>query len=197
MKDRGSNPRWRVFTFFSVPDDSLPPLPIRPSFYVWGCSSDGRAFALHARGTGIDTPHLHLFLFFIDSILHRYILPDIPTQKLIQKTTTAGFEPTLPKGNCLADNRLNHSATLSSTILSDWRLVVSNSHIPTDHTNLLQKIFEKTTVAGFEPTHPEDNWFQVNRLRPLGHTVLHTYPTLRPTRTGLHMIPACPGYYFA
>ena len=31
--------------------------------------------------------------------------------------------------------------------------------------------FPKTTVAGFEPTHPEDNWFQVNRLRPLGHTV--------------------------
>ena len=30
---------------------------------------------------------------------------------------------------------------------------------------------KKTTVAGFEPTHPEDNWFQVNRLRPLGHTV--------------------------
>ena len=28
-------------------------------FYVWGCSSYGRAFALHARGTGIDTPHLH------------------------------------------------------------------------------------------------------------------------------------------
>ena len=34
-----------------------------------------------------------------------------------QKTTTAGFEPTLPKGNCLAGNRLNHSATLSSTLL--------------------------------------------------------------------------------
>ena len=34
-----------------------------------------------------------------------------------QKTTTAGFEPTLPKGNCLAGNRLNHSATLSSIIL--------------------------------------------------------------------------------
>ena len=48
-----------------------------------------------------------------------------------QKTTTAGFEPTLPKGNCLAGNRLNHSATLSFN--------------------------QKTTVAGFEPTHPEDN----------------------------------------
>ena len=35
---------------------------------------------------------------------------------LCQKTTTAGFEPTLPKGNCLAGNRLNHSATLSSII---------------------------------------------------------------------------------
>ena len=35
----------------------------------------------------------------------------------VKKTTTAGFEPTLPKGNCLAGNRLNHSATLSSNIL--------------------------------------------------------------------------------
>ena len=24
----------------------------------WGCSSNGRALALHARGTGIDAPHL-------------------------------------------------------------------------------------------------------------------------------------------
>ena len=26
----------------------------------WGCSSNGRALALHARGTGFDPPHLHL-----------------------------------------------------------------------------------------------------------------------------------------
>ena len=32
---------------------------------VWGCSSDGRAFALHARGSGIDARHLHFFLRFI------------------------------------------------------------------------------------------------------------------------------------
>ena len=25
---------------------------------LWGCSSNGRALALHARGTGIDAPHL-------------------------------------------------------------------------------------------------------------------------------------------
>ena len=25
---------------------------------LWGCSSKGRALALHARGTGIDAPHL-------------------------------------------------------------------------------------------------------------------------------------------
>jgi hypothetical protein len=30
----------------------------------WGCSSNGRALALHARGTGFDPPHLHLFFFF-------------------------------------------------------------------------------------------------------------------------------------
>ena len=127
MKDRGSNPRWRVFVFFILSSCHLPYPQCPPSLFVWGCSSDGRAFALHARGTGIDTPHLHLFLFFIDSILHRYILPDIFTQKLIQKTTTAGFEPTLPKGNCLAGNRLNHSATLSYTRL--YR-DVHHTHIP-------------------------------------------------------------------
>ena len=30
----------------------------------WGCSSNGRASALHAEGTGIDTLLLHFFFFF-------------------------------------------------------------------------------------------------------------------------------------
>ena len=49
----------------------------------------------------------------------------LPMRKTIQKTTTAGFEPTLPKGNCLAGNRLNHSATLSSILfmLSTYILI--------------------------------------------------------------------------
>ena len=50
----------------------------------------------------------------------------------------------------------------------DWQYNTHNRYT-------LKIIFEKTTVAGFEPTHPEDNWFQVNRLRPLGHTVLIFY----------------------
>ena len=28
------------------------------SYKTWGCSSSGGAIALHARGTGIDAPHL-------------------------------------------------------------------------------------------------------------------------------------------
>ena len=36
---------------------------------------------------------------------------------------------------------------------------------------ILFVILAKTTVAGFEPTPPEEKWFQVTRLRPLGHTV--------------------------
>ena len=32
-------------------------------FCVWGCSSNGRASALHAEGTGIDTLLLHFFVF--------------------------------------------------------------------------------------------------------------------------------------
>ena len=70
---------------------------------------------------------------------------------LDQKTTTAGFEPTLPEGNCLAGNRLNHSATLSFDISHVNPLVPLNSmSFPIEN-------FAKTTVAGFEPTHPEDN----------------------------------------
>ena len=30
---------------------------------LWGCSSNGRALASHARGRGIDTPHLQFFFF--------------------------------------------------------------------------------------------------------------------------------------
>ena len=40
-------------------------LPLCSLSCVWGCSSDGRAFALHARGSGIDARHLHFFLRFI------------------------------------------------------------------------------------------------------------------------------------
>ena len=40
-------------------------LPLCSLSCVWGCSSDGRAFALHARGSGIDARHLHFFLWFI------------------------------------------------------------------------------------------------------------------------------------
>ena len=123
MKDRGSNPRWRVFTkiFFSFFVLSSGYCITFLFLFVWGCSSYGRAFALHARGTGIDTPHLHLFL----SHYIIYTIYNIPKRHChnttryhtVKKTTTAGFEPTLPKGNCLAGNRLNHSATLSSIIL--------------------------------------------------------------------------------
>ena len=41
---------------------------LSPLYYIlpcWGCSSDGRAFAQHARGTGIDTPHLHFYILSI------------------------------------------------------------------------------------------------------------------------------------
>ena len=51
----------------------LIPLPLSFFFYEWGCSSDGRALALHARGTGIDTPHLHSsFLFTATQILDNF-----------------------------------------------------------------------------------------------------------------------------
>ena len=30
--------------------------------FFWGCRSIGRSLALHARGTGIETQHLHIYL---------------------------------------------------------------------------------------------------------------------------------------
>jgi hypothetical protein len=33
-----------------------------------GCSSNGRALALHARGTGFDPPHLHLYFFILSGL---------------------------------------------------------------------------------------------------------------------------------
>ena len=140
MKDRGSNPRWRVFIFFIIPTQRHRRQTAPHCWIVWGCSSDGRALALHARGTGIDTPHLHLFL----SHYIIYTIYNIPKRHChnttryhtVKKTTTAGFEPTLPKGNCLAGNRLNHSATLSSIILYrreihyiDWQYKTHNIYI--------------------------------------------------------------------
>ena len=168
MKDRGSNPRWRVFYIFIFSPYISPTLTQRSSTCFLlrrGCSSYGRAFALHARGTGIDTPHLHfnfflkiytiLLLLFCNSTTF-FIL----SKKLFiyKKTTTAGFEPTLPKGNCLAGNRLNHSATLSF-YLSFFILHFSPFlFFPLSISFVYYKIFfSKTTVAGFEPTHPEDN----------------------------------------
>ena len=38
---------------------------IVPNCSIWGISSDGRAPALHAGGTGIDTQILHFSLFFL------------------------------------------------------------------------------------------------------------------------------------
>ena len=54
-------------------------------FYEWGCSSDGRALALHARGTGIDTPHLHLFLSLHNIIYNKKYIKIIHTHKITNK----------------------------------------------------------------------------------------------------------------
>jgi hypothetical protein len=40
---------------------------------VRGCSSNGRALALHARGTEIDTRRLQLLLFFVSPKSHAYL----------------------------------------------------------------------------------------------------------------------------
>ena len=46
------------------------------SFFVTrGCSSNGRASALHAEGTGIDTLLLHFFFFFLKLFLAELLRP--------------------------------------------------------------------------------------------------------------------------
>ena len=50
----------------------------------WECSSNGGALALHARGTGFDTPHLHNFflcMFFFQFRIHSLLAPFYLTSK--------------------------------------------------------------------------------------------------------------------
>ena len=111
MKDRGSNPRWRVFYFFPFLPTRLHRHPLSPFLFVWGCSSDGRAFALHARGTGIDTPHLHYSSFYSFPI--SFLLHTTLSILFSLKNDNGRIRTYAPDGNCLAGSRLDRSATLS------------------------------------------------------------------------------------
>ena len=124
MKDRGSNPRWRVFFFFYEKPDARRENTVHTEhlpFCLYGGVAHMVEHSLCMRGARGSIPRTSIFFIF-DAIDQNDInilnIDDmrLPMRKTIQKTTTAGFEPTLPKGNCLAGNRLNHSATLSSTI---------------------------------------------------------------------------------
>ena len=72
-------------------------------FYEWGCSSDGRALALHARGTGIDTPHLHLFLFFYTVPIYLlYTIHIFTCLKRDSKNDNGRVRTYAPKGKLLS-----------------------------------------------------------------------------------------------
>ena len=99
--------------------------------------------SLCMRGARGSIPRTSIFFIFDAIDLYDINILNIddmrlPMRKTIQKTTTAGFEPTLPKGNCLAGNRLNHSATLSYTLLLD-RLLLPLSSIDTTKTFLKKR----------------------------------------------------------
>ena len=80
--------------------------------FVRGCSSNGRARALHARGTGIDTLLFHI-LFFVG-------FPDKTTAKGFEhKTTARGFEPLRAEPSRFQICLLNHSDKLSPGYLHD------------------------------------------------------------------------------
>ncbi len=50
-------------------------------FFYWGCSSNGRALALHARGTGIDALLLQIMFFFYC----KFIMPEKEIIKFLKK----------------------------------------------------------------------------------------------------------------
>ena len=47
------------FITFAILELFLRKFKLSNTYYQRGCSSYGRALALHARGTGFDSPHLH------------------------------------------------------------------------------------------------------------------------------------------
>ena len=82
--------------------------------FVRGCSSDGRALALHARGTGIDTPHLQFCSFALSPLSHwlRFHSFPFPDEENLKMMTAVGFEPTPPQRLVPKTSALDHSATL-------------------------------------------------------------------------------------
>ena len=66
---------------------------------------------MHARGTGIDTPHLHYSFFILLSLLSLSLSPPLSSLK----NDNGRIRTYAPDGNCLAGSRLDRSATLSST----------------------------------------------------------------------------------
>ena len=70
---RGSIPRIStLFSFFRLATDT--DYTLWPLCVVRGCSSDGRALALHARGRGIDTPHFHCIVYCLMFVFSYLIL---------------------------------------------------------------------------------------------------------------------------
>ena len=106
--------------------------------------------SLCMRGARGSIPRISILIFLKNFIPYIYcysvflLLFFILSKKLFiyKKTTTAGFEPTLPKGNCLAGNRLNHSATLSYTILE---ILLTHYYIYYYYSTM--KFFEKKILS--------------------------------------------------
>ena len=119
MKDRGSNPRWRVF-FFLLPCSLVSLIFLFPLFFRLGGVAHMVEHSLCMRGARGSIPRISMFfLFLLFFFLYAFSLTSLLFS--LQKTTTAGFEPTLPEGNRLAGDRLNHSATLPFVKKRQWQ----------------------------------------------------------------------------
>ena len=82
--------------------------------YVRGCSSHGRPLALHARGTGIDTLHLHITLCLLQNV------------KTALATTVCAAQP-LARLGISAHANIFHLITHKPSRCHKQRLVVSEA----------------------------------------------------------------------
>ena len=144
VKDRGSNPRWRVFSFFLQCSCALD-FPF-PSLSLVGGVAHMVEHSLCMRGARGSIPRTStLFLFFMPSLYMFYLFSFLSF--FAKKRQRQG-------SNLRSQREIAQQATALTTrprCLSSYPLDTPLG------ARLFSKKNSKTTVAGFEPTHPEDN----------------------------------------
>ena len=103
----------------------------------WGRSSDGRALAQHARGTGIDTRRLHntVFCFLLRNIEIENFSPVLKLRIFL--SLQAYHQKPTKNWNASSGNRTRaarvageHSTTEPTMLSCDWEACLQKSYIP-------------------------------------------------------------------